>query len=211
MIIKTHAINYMNEIAETSPLIKKFINHAEKGMALDIGFGGQDSIFLSKNGFEVTAIDIDKRKADALMEISKKENLPINVQSEDIRSFGFTADTYQIVIAMNSLFFLAHAEFKKIIDNIKKSLKNGGVVIISSFTINDSMYKKLENSVKKIDEQSFQDDSGHSWTFLKEEELKNIFSDFNILFYKEASIQDPGHEGWAEPHVHSVARIVAKK
>jgi SAM-dependent methyltransferase len=202
----------MNRVAEASPLVKEFINHAKKGMALDIGFGeGQNSIFLSKNGFEVTSIDIDKRKADALMKISKKENLPINVQFVDVRNFSFPANTYQIIIAINSLFFITHTEFEKIVDNIKKSLKNNGLAIISSFTVSDPIYKKLENSARKIDDQSFQDNNEHSWGFLNKEELRNIFADFKILFYKETSIQDPGHKEWPELHVHSIARIVAQK
>jgi len=41
--------------------------------------------------------------------------------------------------------------------------------------------------------------------------LKNLFSDFEIIFYKEKIIDDQGHPGFEEPHQHAVARLVAKK
>ncbi|MFH1990748.1 MAG: hypothetical protein ABIJ19_02745, partial [Patescibacteria group bacterium] len=93
----------------------------------------------------------------------------------------------------------------------KKSLKPGGIAIISSFTVDDSLFKKLERTANKINAQNFQDDSGNSWFFLKEEELKNMFFDFEVLFYKEVITQDSGHDKWPEPHTHSIARIVVRK
>lgn len=143
--------------------------------------------------------------------IAKENNLSIKAELIDVRKFRFHPDTYEIIITMNSLFFLNGDDFKTIVENIKKSLKPGGIAIISSFTIDDSLFKKLENTANKIDEQNFQDNTGNSWFFLKEEELKNMFSDFEILFYKEIIAQDSGHKEWPEPHTHSIARIVARK
>lgn len=201
----------MNNLSP-SPLLEHFYNQVPKGAALDIGFGkGNDSIFLANKGFAVTAIDVKKGNVDDLARAVKENNISIKTELIDVRKFEFRPDTYEIIVAMNSLFFLSGDEFKIVIENIKKSLKSSGLAIISSFTVKDSLFKKLDRTANKIDEQTFQDNTGNSWFFLKEEELKNMFSDFETLFYKEATTQDSGHNEWPEPHTHSIARIVAKK
>jgi len=195
-----------------SPLLERFYNQVPKGEALDIGFGkGNDSIFLAIKGFRVTAIDAKKNNVDDLARAAKENNFSIKTELKDARKFEFRSDTYEIIVAMNSLFFLNGNEFKMIIENIKKSLKPDGIAIISSFTVDDSLFKKLERTANKIDAQTFQDDTGNSWFFLKEEELKNMFFDFEILFYKELTAQDSGHKEWPEPHTHSIARIAVRK
>ena len=195
-----------------SPLLERFYNQVPKGEILDIGFGkGNDSIFLATKGFRVTAIDAKKNNVDDLARAAKENNLSIKAGQIDVRKFEFRSDTYEIIVAMNSLFFLNGNEFKMIIENIKKSLKPDGIAIISSFTVDDSLFKKLERTANKIDAQTFQDDTGNSWFFLKEEELKNMFFDFEILFYKELTAQDSGHKEWPEPHTHSIAHIAVRK
>ena len=184
----------MNNLSP-SPLLEHFYNQAPKGAALDIGFGkGNDSIFLADKEFQVTAIDTKKDNIDDLVRVAKEKNLHISAELIDVRKFEFRPDTYEIITAMNSLFFLNGNEFKTIIENIKKSLKPGGIAIISSFTVNDSLFEKLERTANKIDTQTFQDDTGNSWFFLKEDELKNMFFDFEVLFYKEILAQDSGHD-----------------
>ncbi len=195
-----------------SPLLEHFYSLVSKGEVLDIGFGnGRDSIFLASKGFKVTAIDTKKNNVDDLARAAKENNFSIKTELKDARKFEFRSDTYEIIVAMNSLFFLNGNEFKIIIENIKKSLKPGGIAIISSFTVDDSLFKKLERTANKIDKQNFQDNAENSWFFLQKEELKNMFPDFEVLFYKESTAQDSGHKEWPEPHTHSIARIAVRK
>ncbi len=201
----------MNNLSP-SPLLEHFYDQVPNGAVLDIGFGnGHDSIFLAGKGFEVTAIDTKKNNIDNLAIAVKENDLSIKTQLIDVRKFEFRPNIYEIIIAMNSLFFISGDEFKIVVENIKKSLKSGGLAIISSFTVNDSLFEKLEGTSDKLDAQTFQYDAESYRFFLKEEELKKMFSDFKILFYKELTAQDSGHDKWLEPHTHSIARIVARK
>ncbi|MFH1979216.1 MAG: class I SAM-dependent methyltransferase, partial [Patescibacteria group bacterium] len=116
----------MNKLSP-SPLLEHFYNQVPKGAALDIGFGrGNDSIFLASKGFGVTAIDTKKNNTDDLIRIAKENNLSVKAEMIDVRKFEFRQDAYEIIVAMNSLFFLSGNEFKTIIQNVKKSLKPGG-------------------------------------------------------------------------------------
>jgi cyclopropane fatty-acyl-phospholipid synthase-like methyltransferase len=195
-----------------SPLVARFAGEMQKGPVLDIGFGnGKDSLFLASQGFKVTALSIDKKAAENLEKLKKEKGLKIEIKNQDIRQFSFSDNYYTAIIAMNTLFFLSKNEFLSIIEKIKNSLKPGGVVIISSFTMYDQMFTKMQQTIKESGEREFQDDKGNSWYFLALNELENLFHNFSILFSKEEQVQDKGHPGSLEPHTHTIARIVAKK
>jgi len=84
----------------------------------------------------------------------------------------------------------------ELIDKMKTAIKNKGYVIISGFTIDDPLYKKRNN---------------HTHCFFEPQELKKIFSDFNIIEYKEEIIKDKGHPGNPEPHTHGIVKMIAQK
>ena len=72
----------------------------------------------------------------------------------------------------------------------------GGVVILTGFTTDDVLY---QNPINK------------NRCFFKSQELKEIFSDFEIIFYIEKAINEQSHQGCEEPHQHNIGREVAKK
>jgi tellurite methyltransferase len=164
---------------------------------IDLGCGqGSDSLFLAKNNFSVTAIDSSgvaigqiKAKKDEL----KFDNLePI---CSDINDFTIERDKYQVIICRNVLNFLDKNQAIKIIQNIKENIKSGGHIIIETFTENDP---------------SFISDSKFA-SYFEEQELLKIFTGFKIIYYLENTILDPGHLGFATPHKHGVARIIAQR
>ncbi len=91
--------------------------------------------------------------------------------------------------------FLSKKDGLKVINNIKKNIKINGYIIISGFTIFDFFYKNenLNNC------------------FFNKNELKEIFSEFNIIQYKEEIIEDKGHFGFNKPHKHAIVEIIAQK
>jgi len=92
--------------------------------------------------------------------------------------------------------FLPKSKAIEIIKNIKNALKKDGYVVISGFTTNDSLYKEGNENTR---------------CFFIPQELKTLFSDFEIVVYEEKEIQDKGHAGFPNPHVHSVVKLIAKK
>ena len=190
-------------------LLGNFLQKIPKGKVLDLGSGdGKNSLFLAKNGFTVHAIDIDLKAIENLKRESKKEKLKINIIKDDIRKFSIKEKAYDLILAINSLIFMKKAEFKKTITQIKKGLKNGGVVIISGFTIRDSSYLKLKKRYRPVGKHTFKDSNEQYWQFLSEHELKSYFlKDFQILFYSERKIMDsiPFY------HTHGIAELVAQK
>ncbi len=203
----------MDKNTNPAPLVERFSKYIKIDSVLDIGCGdGRDAVFLARKGFKVTAIDTRQKAIDAAKELAKNNGVTVNFLLKDVREYVFPKNHYQAIIALNSLFFLRKKDFYAAINNIKKSLASGGIAIISSFTINDSMFDKIRAENEKVGKGEFKSgDEQHFWYFLEHNELSRFFDDFEILFHKETLTQDIGHPGWPEPHNHAVARIVIKK
>lgn len=198
-----------------APSVKKIFNQTEIGEALDIGCGkGDDALFLAEKRFNVTAIDINSNAIKNLEERAKKSGVHVNTAHLDLRNFQLEENRYSIIIAINSLFFLSHDEFADAVERIKNSAKPGGIIIITSFTVQDPMFDKMSKSADffKKNNRTFENKKGDKWYFLELNELKTYFEDrFEVLFFNEEIVQDKGHYGAPEPHQHAIARIVAKK
>lgn len=180
-------------------LLKIFSQEKIKGYFLDLGCGqGKDSLFMAENRFDVIAVDksIDKIKKIEEYLINKEIKERISLFCQDIADFDIGKDKYQIINAFNSLQFLSKQNALDVIKKMKNGIKIGGYIIISAFTANDSLYQIPENQHKGFFELS---------------ELKNLFSDFNIDFYEESTIDDIGHLGFPEPHKHCVVKMIARK
>jgi tellurite methyltransferase len=116
---------YLQHIGNLAPskLLETFIDHAPPGKALDIACGnGRNSIFLSKHGFTVDAVDISTVATKSL-----REQAGINVQCMDIDEWTIPENSYELIINIR---FLDRRLFPMIV----KGLKPGGLLIFESFT-----------------------------------------------------------------------------
>lgn len=175
----------------------KFTN---SGNFLDLGCGqGRDSIFMLQKGFNVEAIDISKEGIEKIKEYIQKNNLPkdkIFIYCQDVVNYEIINNHFDIINIFNTLQFIPKKEALLLVNDAKNKIKNKGYIIISGFTINDPFYKKTPNNNR---------------CFFETDELKKIFYDFNVIFYDEKEIDDPGHPGSPEPHKHYVVKIIAQK
>ena len=165
---------------------------SNKSIALDIGAGqGRDTIFLAKSGFAVDSIE----KSDVAINYLKSLNIskvnPIQTRVED---FDIVEDRYDLINAINVLQFVDDENIPKVITKIRAGLRSGGVVVIASFTEEDPSF--LEHSFKK---------------YFSKSELKELFSGFEIIFYREDLVDDKPHGGSPYPHQHGIVEIVAMK
>ncbi len=167
---------------------------------LDLGCGqGRDSLFMLQKGFRVDAVDSSQEGINKIKEfinINKLSSIDINLFCSDMINFNILKNKYEIINAYNSLQFSPKKVVLKIIEDIKSDIKNNGYVIISGFTVDDPLYKKINNDKR---------------CFFESQELKKIFSNFNIIEYREDIIKDKGHPGSPEPHIHGVIKLIAQK
>ena len=164
---------------------------------LDLGCGnGQNLIYLSRKGANITAVDKSLECIKELREkIEKEKIINFDVICSDITKFNIPENKFDIIIANNVLQFIDRKKSLQLILNIKDCLKNNGIIGISSFTIDDPCYKPAKTNL----------------TYFSHKELLNLFKDFKILFYIESIIADKPHQGMPYNHRHGIVRLLGQK
>jgi cyclopropane fatty-acyl-phospholipid synthase-like methyltransferase len=190
--------------------LKRVLEYAEKGLALDIGAGeGRNSLFLAKNGFKVEAIDKVKEGLKKCKEYAKKYNLPIKTKVIDIRKFKFEKEKYSLIFSVTSIDFLKFSEIKRIIKKIKTALKKGGILYLVVFSTKDPSFKKIkEKGIKTIEKNTFYFPKIKMVRhYFEKKELLELLKDFEIIKIEEEYKKDT-HE---KIHFHNIIGVVAKK
>ena len=131
--------------------------------ALDIACGeGRNSIFLARNGFDVTGLDISEEGLAKADRWAKTEGLSVTFRCIDLETFEFN-EFYDLIINFNFL-------LRGLIPMMLDALNPGGVIVFD--TILDT--PTLEGS--------------HNRSFLLQPgELRTIFASFpgEIILYEE--------------------------
>jgi len=131
--------------------------------ALDIACGeGRNSIFLARNGFDVTGLDISEEGVAKADRWAKAEGLAVAFRCIDLETFEFT-EFYDLIINFN---FLLRGLVPKMVD----ALNPGGVIVFD--TILDAP------TLEGIHNRAF---------LLQPGELRTIFAGFagEIILYEE--------------------------
>jgi len=203
-----------NDVIIPAPLIQQFESQVPRSKALEIGAGnGNNALFLAKQGFSVTAVEVRKDLADMIKNRAKKNQVRLEIANENINDFTIEENQYSFISAMNSFNFLSKKEFYGVVEKIKKGLIRGGICVIALFTVEDPLFREIKTKAIIEDERDFHNNEGKKWYFPKPNELRELFEkDSEILFYVEAVIEDKkGHPGNPQPHKHAIARIAIKK
>lgn len=179
-------------------MIEKY--NVKPSRALDIGAGeGRNSLYLSKLGFDVVAVEPSIEGCKKICAKAKELDLNIDVQNKDFLSLE-VKNKFDFILASTSLEHMEFEYLQEAIRKIKNILNIGGYVYIVVFTEKDPGYlKDIENASEC---------SLFIKHYFKENELKNYFNDFDIIYYNEYLKEDTTH---GNPHYHGKAKIFAKK
>jgi tellurite methyltransferase len=122
--------------------------------ALDIACGeGRNGIFLARNGFLVTAVDISQRGLDKGISRALELGLGVNFVQADLETYQLE-DTYDLIINFNFL-------LRPLIPKMIQALAPGGVIVMETILNTPSLQ------------------GGHTKSFLLDQgELVAIFSGF---------------------------------
>jgi len=189
--------NVSEDIKPSQILSLIWKNFLPNSKILDLGCGqGIDSLFLSKNGFLITAVDSSDVAINQI-KIRKDEFKLDNLEliCDDINDFNLEKNKYQVIICRNVLNFLDKDKALRILKSLQDNIQKGSYIIIEVFTKDDP---------------SFLSDNKFT-SYFEEQELLNIFFGYKIFYYLENIILDLGHPGFSNPHKHGVARIIAQK
>ena len=170
-------------------LIEEILKNKKSGKVLDLGCGeGGTSLFLAEKGFEVTCIDISKTAIKNIKIEAKKRNMKIIAIVADLEKFEFKED-YDILIGMGIFHFIPEKESLKLINNIMNHTKKDGLNIFEAFLQGDPSQEE--------------DSEGY---YFKQDELKELYSNWDILEYEEYEDYDKEEE-----QTNKIAFLIAKK
>ncbi|HWA52159.1 MAG TPA: methyltransferase domain-containing protein [Patescibacteria group bacterium] len=118
----------------TNPVLINNLNILKPGTVLDIGGSdGVNDLFLAKNKFKVTNIDVDKEALEILSKESKLQNLKIETINADLNNFQIN-NNYDNIICFYVLHFLEKEIAINLIKDIKNHTNKNGINIIITFT-----------------------------------------------------------------------------
>jgi tellurite methyltransferase len=186
---------------EPAGMVRKYLSEFKTGSVCDLGSGdGRNSIFLATNGFRVYAVDEIPKGMEILYEFAKENKVSEKIISEltSISEYAWKI-TFDNYLASYVLHFLEKKDFYRTIEMMKKTTTGGGLNVILDFT-SESDTQLLE----KLGEQKM--------FFPKPQELKNLYSDWEIVFYEEKLGVPKGSDKQGEtPKMIAVTLIARRK
>jgi SAM-dependent methyltransferase len=106
----------------------------EKGYKsiLDLGSGlGRHSIYFSKQGFDVNAVDISEYGIEHLKSWAKREKLNIHASVKDFLSMDFNDNSFDCVFACHVISHTDRQGMMALIKDIERILKHNGEVFLT--------------------------------------------------------------------------------
>lgn len=152
---------------------------------LDFGCGlGRHSIFFARNGFKVSSFDLSAEGVNYLKKWAERENLNIDAKVADMLSLPYAADSFDCIFAYHVISHTDTKGIKRIIDEIKRVLKEGGEIFLTlcskdTWSFKDACYPKLdENTVVKTDEGP---EKGIPHFYAELDDILDLFKDIQII------------------------------
>jgi tellurite methyltransferase len=169
---------------EPSPLLRTAIKSLKPGRALDIACGvGRHAIFLAEHGWHVTAVDSSRVGIEILQQRAREVGVTVEARVADLESGDFYIEpgTYDLIC----LFYYLQRD---LFSTIRAGVTPGGTVV-AAIHLNDGK----------------EDAKPANPAFLLEPgELKQLFADWEITYYREGESDEGGHH-------HDTAYLIARK
>ncbi|HEY6535371.1 MAG TPA: class I SAM-dependent methyltransferase [Candidatus Nitrosocosmicus sp.] len=144
--------------------------HINNGSILDLGTGpGTQAIKLYEKGFQVSASDISKTAIKKANELYNKDIRKINFIVDDIIKSNFEENEFDYIFDRGCFHVLSVSGRNKYVGEIKRILNRNGVLFLKCFSIKEP--------------------GDYGPYRFSQDDLKNIFQDFEILTIKETVYQ----------------------
>lgn len=163
--------------------------------ALAIADGeGRNSVWLAKQGLQVTAFDASKVGIKKARKLAESEGVSVDYQLAKIEDWAWTPDKYDVVAAI-FIQFAPPALRDQIFAGMKQTVKPGGLILMQGYRPEQIAYGTGGPGVPD--------------QLYTEELLQDAFGDFEMVTLKshDAELDEgPGHKGMS-----AVIDLIARK
>lgn len=172
-----------------------------EGAVLDLCCGpGRFSIAMARRGFTVTGVDRTEYLLSMAGRRASLEDVSVEWVLEDMRSF-IRSDCFDLVLCMFTSFgyFEKHEENMKVLNNIRKSLKKGGKLLIELMgkEVLASIFSpistdELEDGTLLVQKHRIEDgwkNIHNEWLIIKDDMVKNKWK-FSHWVYSAAEMEN---------------------
>ena len=156
-------------VNEPHPFLREHLALLPRGRVLELAMGdGQNAIFLARQGFAVSGVDISDVAVERAVRLSQAAGRTIDAQRRALRRTTLPADTYDVVACFSDL-------QRDLFPQIVNTLKTGGMVIYEAFTSEQARYGHPTNPAY----------------LLQPNELLQAFRAFRIRVYRDLIVPGP--------------------
>lgn len=99
---------------------------------------GRNAVFLAKQGFHVTAVDVSPEGKKKAEQLAAKENVEIEYLLSDLNDFDFGENQWDAVISISA--HLPSATRANVYPKIFTAIKPGGILLLESYHPNQLQY-----------------------------------------------------------------------
>lgn len=161
---------------------------------LEAGCGeGQNAIYLAQKGYKVDAFDLSESGIAKLKHRCELFDAQVNAFAADLTTYQFKRH-YDMVLCFGTLHFVEKNDWKRFISNAKEYTNIGGIHIMQIFT--DAVPASADIAPFAIG-------------LAKDEEIKESYTDWDILQFKSYVFEDE-HPN-VPKHLHASNKIVARR
>ena len=168
------------------------IKDKSKIKVLDIGCGaGNNSWFLAKEGFDITAIDFSEEAINFAKNRFKNENLTGKFYQKNFLEIADLQEKYDFIIDREALYTQDYKDLKIILKSRENKLTEKGVFISFFYNIQNPIkqfYNKTENNITFYPDNENNTVFGKRASFLDEKSVKELFYLFDYELYNHLII-----------------------
>jgi len=188
--------NIVTFSAHPNATVREFEHLVDKqANILEAGCGeGQNAVYLAQRGYcNIDAFDISENGIAKLLRICKANNVQINAFTADLTTYDFKK-SYDMIMCFGTLHFVHKEGWISFISRAKEHTSIDGIHIMQIFT----------DTVPASD-----DIAPFAIGLAKDEEIKELYSDWEILQFKSYVFEDE-HPN-VPKHMHASNKIVARR
>ena len=172
---------------------------------LDVGCGfGRNTIFMAKQGFNVSTFDLSEYSVETTKQKAKEQNVSLkNICVADMLNMPYPDNSFDCLLAMNVISHTDKVGFDKILSEIKRVLKPNGEAYFTvgskeSYWFTNPACIPVDDYTKIRVEDG--PENGIPHFYINDDDCKTLFNDFVI---KEiTNVRELTQYGNFSPHYH---------